>query len=84
MAFTNTTKPTDTYTNTARINIGETWDTNTTSWDTETRSWDDMASTIDNTSLLETGALWGYRSRPWERANPWGTEGGIINTTKPA
>lgn len=48
MALVNTSKPTTSLTNIARVVDYTTWDTNTTSWNTEVRTWDDMASTMGN------------------------------------
>ena len=50
MTITNTSKPTTSYSNTTRVSIEETWDSNTSTWATETRTWDDMASLMDNVS----------------------------------
>lgn len=48
MALTNTSKPSTTLTNTARVAFAELWSTITTTWASETRTWADMASLIDN------------------------------------
>ena len=50
----NESKPTTNFSNSARINIGETWDSNTTTWDTEVRTWDEMGTIWDNTSKPST------------------------------
>lgn len=54
MTISNTTKPSSSMTNSTRINIGETWDSNVSSWDTETRSWDEMASIITNSTRVSS------------------------------
>lgn len=46
----NTSKPTTSLTNIARVSFAETWATITTSWASETRTWADTGSLIDNTS----------------------------------
>lgn len=64
MALTNTSKPTTSVTNTAKVSFAELWSTITTTWASETRTWADMVSLIDNTArpasaisllLLENG-----------------------------
>lgn len=54
MALTNTSKPTTSFANTAKVAFEQTWNNNTTTWDTETRTWDDMASLVDNLSKPST------------------------------
>jgi hypothetical protein len=44
----NETKPSSTYTNSAKVSIGETWNTIPTTWATETRTWDAVSKLIDN------------------------------------
>jgi hypothetical protein len=83
MALVNTTKPTTTLANTAKVSGAETWGTIPTTWATETRTWEECVSLMDNTSLGTTGVLWSVRRFPWTEATPWLTEGGIINTAKP-
>ena len=46
----NQDKPTPSVSNSAKISIGETWDTIDTTWDTEIRTWDEVSKLIDNTS----------------------------------
>lgn len=83
MAITNTSKPTTSYTNSDKVNIGETWDTWLVQWQNETRTWNDMASIISNTATGIAGFLWSIKRFPWTEATPWLTEGGISNINKP-
>ena len=48
MSITNVSKPTTTFTNSAKVASFETWATIATTWATETRIWLDCASVIDN------------------------------------
>lgn len=50
MSLTNTSKPTTSLTNTAKVSFAELWSTITTTWASETRTWLDTASLIDNIS----------------------------------
>lgn len=50
MAITNTSRPNSTLSNASRINIGETWNSITSTWATESRTWNAMASIIGNIS----------------------------------
>jgi hypothetical protein len=52
MAITNISKPSSSIANQTKINIGESWDSNTSSWDTETRSWNEMASLLENVARV--------------------------------
>jgi len=79
----NQSKPTTSYTNQTKINIGETWDSDTSTWDTETRTWGEMASKIVNESSGIIGFLWSIKRFPWTEITPWLSEGGIINQVKP-
>lgn len=54
MALTNTSKPTTSITNIARVSSSELWSTITTTWASETRSWLDMISTMDNVAKPTT------------------------------
>lgn len=54
MAITNTSKPTTTLTNTARISSSELWSTITTTWATETRTWEECLSLVTNSSKQST------------------------------
>jgi len=54
MAITNESKPSSSYTNMTRINIGEVWDSNLNTWNAETRTWNDMASLINNTTRVSS------------------------------
>ena len=54
MTITNTSKPTTSLLNTARISSYETWATITSTWASETRTWDDMGSLMDNISKPTT------------------------------
>lgn len=79
----NQDKPTTSYSNQAKINIGETWASITTTWATETRTWADMASLIDNTTRVFGGLLWTVSNLPWQMSLPWIDAGGITNQAKP-
>lgn len=83
MAITNVSKPTTTLSNSSKVSIEETWDSNTTTWNSETRTWDDMASTIDNQSKVINGSLWLSSVLPWQLSTPWVTTGNITNVSKP-
>ena len=48
MAITNTTKPSTTLANVAKVSSGESWASVTTTWATETRSWDAISKLITN------------------------------------
>lgn len=51
----NVSKPTTTYTNTAKVLAAVTWDTwNDVTWATETRTWDELASNFDGFSKPTT------------------------------
>lgn len=54
MSITNISKPTTTFANQTRINIGEIWNTDLNTWAAESRTWDEMASLIDNYSKPTT------------------------------
>ena len=54
MSIVNISKPSSSFANQTKINIGETWDSITTTWATETRTWDEMASIITNTVRVAT------------------------------
>jgi hypothetical protein len=54
MALTNTSKPTTSFENVARVSFAELWSTITTTWASETRTWADCVSLIDNTSRQST------------------------------
>lgn len=54
MAIVNTSKPTTTLSNSAKVFSYETWDSNTTTWDTEVRTWDEMGAIMDNTNKPTT------------------------------
>ena len=54
MALTNTSKPTTSLTNTARVSFGETWGTIVTTWASETRTWLETVSLMDNSSKPTT------------------------------
>ena len=82
--ITNTAKPTTTLTNASRVISFESWDTNTTSWNTEVRTWNEMGTIWTNRAIGATGFLWSIKRLPWTEATPWLTEGGVINSNKPA
>ena len=48
----NTTKPTGSVNNVARVSDSETWDTWTIAWQDETRTWDRLRSKMGNTSKV--------------------------------
>jgi len=50
MPTLNTSKPTTTITNTARVSFGELWSTITTSWSSEVRDWLTTGSLFTNTT----------------------------------
>lgn len=54
MSITNQSRPSSSMANQAKINIGETWDTNLNQWQNESRTWDDMASIIDNITKISS------------------------------
>ena len=57
MAITNQSKPVSVIGNQAKINIGETWDSITSTWATETRTWDEMASIISNQARVSSSMV---------------------------
>lgn len=55
MAITNISKPSaPSFTNTTRVNIGETWGSDMNTWSAESRTWADTASVIDNISKVSS------------------------------
>lgn len=50
MSITNTSKPTTSFLNIAKVAFAELWSTIMTTWGSETRTWADCASLIDNVS----------------------------------
>ncbi len=52
MSLTNTSKPSNTVTNSNKVASYETWATATTTWATETRTWAEMGSLMDNISRV--------------------------------
>jgi len=48
MALVNTSKPTTSFANLTKINIGLVWSADLLAWSAETRTWGDTASVIDN------------------------------------
>lgn len=50
MPIVNTSKPSGSMANTARVSFAETWGSIPTTWATEPRTWGDTASLIDNSS----------------------------------
>ena len=83
MSITNVSKPSSSISNLTKINIGETWDSITTTWATETRTWDDMRSIIDNNTKAYSGYLWAESTLPWQLATPWIDTNKITNQAKP-
>ena len=83
MSITNTSKPSTSLTNSTKIDIQETWDSNTTTWNTETRTWDGTSSKIGNIIKVFGGVLWASQTLPWQLPTPWIDTGNIINIAKP-
>ena len=54
MAIINVSKPTSSYTNTARPSTGLTWAEATMTWAAQTDIWQGTASLIDNTSRVSS------------------------------
>lgn len=54
MSITNTTKPSGSYTNTARPTTGLIWNDATMTWNAQTDTWQGTASLIDNTSRVSS------------------------------
>ena len=54
MSITNTSKPTTSFSNSTKVNIGETWSTDLNTWATESRTWAETASVIDNVSRVSS------------------------------
>lgn len=50
MPITNTSKPTSSMANTARVSFAETWASIPTTWATETRTWMGTSSLIGNSA----------------------------------
>lgn len=48
--MTNETKPTTTILNSAKVDIGETWNTIVSIWDDEIRTWDIVSQLITNST----------------------------------
>lgn len=83
MAIVNVSKPTTTFANSTKINIGETWDSNSNQWQNESRTWDDMASIIDNGTKAFSGFIWATSTLPWQLPTPWIDTGIITNVNRP-
>jgi len=81
--ITNTSKPSTSLTNTAKVNLATLWSTITTTWASETGYWEDLVSTMTNTSI--TGqVLWSGKFLPWREIAPWQVSGDFMtNTSKP-
>ena len=82
MSIVNTSRPTTSIANTARVSFGETWATITTTWASETRDWQETGSLFDNVSI-SSDTIWSSRTFPWVLALPWQQVGGMTNTSKP-
>lgn len=54
MALINTSKPTTSFANLTKINIGLVWSADLLAWSAETRTWGDTASTIDNITKVSS------------------------------
>lgn len=83
MSITNTSKPVTSVTNNAKVSIGETYATITSSWSSETRTWLKASSLVTNISIGITGFIWSLKRTPWTESAPWLDEGGISNASKP-
>lgn len=57
MSIINTTKPSDSYVNTARVSVGETWASIDTTWASETRTWAEIGSFLDNLARVSASSL---------------------------
>lgn len=79
----NQSKPTTSLLNSAKVSIGETWDSIITTWATETRTWEAVSKLITNVSAGVIGLLWSIKRFPWTELTPWLSEGGITNQLKP-
>lgn len=54
MALINTSKPTTSFANLTKINIGLIWDAATMTWNSASFTWDSTASVIDNISKISS------------------------------
>lgn len=79
----NESRPTTLLANSAKVSIGETWDSIITTWATETRTWEAVSKLITNVSAGVIGLLWSIKRFPWTELTPWLSEGGITNQLKP-
>ena len=50
MSIVNISKPSSSISNSSKINIGETWDSNDNQWQNEARTWDSTVSIISNST----------------------------------
>lgn len=50
----NTSKPSSSMTNSAKVNIGETWATDLNTWNAELRTWAATVSIITNTARVSS------------------------------
>lgn len=57
MALTNTSKPSTSLANLAKVSFGETWATITTTWASETRTWLVIGSFISNLAKVAADLL---------------------------
>jgi len=62
MSITNQAKPTSSMTNSTKVNIGETWATDSFTWVTESRTWDRTQSIINNNTKISSSMT--NQSRP--------------------
>lgn len=53
----NVDKPTTSYTNLDKVNIGETWATDLLTWDEELRTWDETVSIITNVTKASSSMV---------------------------
>lgn len=54
MAIVNVSKPNSSIANQTKINIGETWGSNSNQWQNESRTWAETASIIDNVNRVSS------------------------------
>lgn len=50
----NQSKPTTSLLNSAKVSIGETWDSIITTWATETRTWEAVSKLIENSTKISS------------------------------
>jgi len=81
----NESKPTSAFSNSTKVNIGETWDSDPYTWNLEPRTWDMLASLITN-SERQYNLIWDIWIIAWQDGDRvWDDLGNqlIINQAKP-